>query len=105
MSTVTTPSVLDVLPDLEGLADEAALPELRRLLESSVRHLSPGPWRPAAHELPPGAFGVVVLDGALLRESTLQGRRCSELLGVGDVVTPWVQPSGMVPIEVQWRAL
>jgi CRP/FNR family cyclic AMP-dependent transcriptional regulator len=54
-----------------------------------------------------GAFGLLVLDGMLLRRVTLAERSSAELFGAGDVLRPW-QDDGCVaslPTRTVWRAL
>jgi CRP/FNR family cyclic AMP-dependent transcriptional regulator len=54
-----------------------------------------------------GAFGLLVLDGLLLRRVTLTGRSSVELFGPGDVLRPW-QDDGQLaslPTCTTWRAL
>jgi len=72
-----------------------AIPPGRRALgtaasmASTVR-LSPGSWD-ARHDARLGrdGFGLLVLDGVLLRGLGVDGRFGAELLGPGDLLRPW----------------
>jgi CRP-like cAMP-binding protein len=68
-----------------------------------------GPWEPAARDQPDPAFmGLLVVDGMIARDVELGGRRCSELLGPGDLLRPWDYDEGdmaSVPSESAWSAL
>jgi hypothetical protein len=94
-----------VLPEFGEVVDPPALGLLRRALARRTVPLPTGPWEPDDAPHAADAFGLIVLDGLMLRESVLSGRRCTELLGAGDVATPWVHPAGMLPVEVTWRVL
>jgi hypothetical protein len=73
-------------------------PELRARLAPALRvevvNLRPGTCR--ASDLPraPQTLGLLVLDGLLLRDLTVQERSCAELLGAGDLLRPWPDPDG-----------
>lgn len=55
----------------------------------------------------PGTFGMLVLEGLLLRAMSVATRPSLEVFGPGDVVRPSDQsdPGGVVPVEVTWWAL
>src|SRR3954470_2737823 len=57
--------------------------------------------------IPADAFGVLVLDGLLMRRVEMVGRASGELLGAGDLLRPWQDdgPSSTMPAETYWRAL
>jgi CRP/FNR family transcriptional regulator, cyclic AMP receptor protein len=82
--------LLEAQPDLtEGLeGDELA--DARRHVVARLDNVDAGPWDPAAqYELDPAFFGLLVIDGMIARDVELGGRRCSELLGPGDLLRPW----------------
>jgi CRP-like cAMP-binding protein len=56
---------------------------------------------------PPGAIGLLVLDGLLSRRVRLAGRSTVELLGPGDLVAPWQDDGQLasVPSQASWRVL
>jgi CRP-like cAMP-binding protein len=102
------------------IADEDAplLGTLPSELVEAARHqlvartlwLDPGPWTPLAGDLPrrfDGWLGILVLDGLLVREVEVEGLRCCELLGPGDVLRPWDEDddAGLVHSQTAWRLL
>jgi CRP/FNR family transcriptional regulator, cyclic AMP receptor protein len=106
----TEPGVLllDVDPDLgAGLSDtEFAL--ARRHLRARVRLVDGGPWEPTTGLVPDDHLGLLVLDGALVRDVSVRGRCCAEILGAGDVLRPWDQADAMdssVDHAYRWEAL
>jgi CRP/FNR family transcriptional regulator, cyclic AMP receptor protein len=67
-----------------------------------------GAWQPpvprkAAHT----HFGLLILDGLVLRRLTLGGRKGAELLGEGDLLQPWVKqmPYDTLEAEPAWEVL
>lgn len=99
-------TLLDALPGVAEAVDSEAHDVLRRALLRRTLHLEEGPWdarsvTSAAND----AFGVVVLDGVLLRDSSLGGRHHTEIFGPGDVMTPWTEATSLVPLQVAWRAV
>ena len=57
---------------------------------------------------PSGHFGLLVVDGLLLREVRLLGTSSAELLGHGDILRPWDIDGELdlpVPAEICWTAL
>ena len=101
--------LLEAQPDLgEGLSpqDEA---EARRHVVAVLEDVPAGAWEPrTTHALDPAFMGLLVVDGMLSRDVELGGRRCSELLGPGDVLRPWDYDEGetsSVPAESAWTVL
>jgi CRP/FNR family transcriptional regulator, cyclic AMP receptor protein len=67
--------------------------------------VQPGRW-----EVPHDAssrLGFLMLDGLLARDVVLVGHTCTELLGEGDVLQPWIPSTeeGLVRYHVFWRVL
>ena len=69
-------------------------------------------WRSSGHgwgpSEPEGHFGLLVIEGLLLREIRLLGAYSAELLGHGDLLRPWDidgEFSLPVPAEIRWTAL
>ncbi|MDP8942646.1 MAG: Crp/Fnr family transcriptional regulator [Actinomycetota bacterium] len=101
--------MLDADPDLAHALAPQELAVARRYAVAEVIRLEPGTWRPAedcAGE--PGMLGLLLLDGLLTRDVVLGGRRCTELLGEGDLLRPWDfndAASAAVPSESEWCVL
>jgi CRP/FNR family cyclic AMP-dependent transcriptional regulator len=68
-----------------------------------------GPWDPSKrYAVDPAFFGLLVVDGMIARDVELGGRRCSELLGPGDLLRPWDyddSDTDSVPSESAWNVL
>jgi len=79
--------------------------EARAQLVARVKTLEPGRW-----EVPrdtSGRLGFLMLEGLLARDVVLVGHTCTELLGEGDVIQPWIPSTedGLVRYHVLWRVL
>ncbi len=73
-----------------------------------VIHVPRGPWAPSEElRSPPGALGLLVLEGLLVRRVGLAARFGAELLGEGDLVRPWEGEdlATTLPRSGGWRAL
>jgi CRP-like cAMP-binding protein len=81
--------LLEAQPDLaEGLEGDQ-LADARRHVVALLDKVDQGPWEPSArYTLDPAFFGLLVVDGMIARDVELGGRRCSELLGPGDLLRP-----------------
>ncbi|HET6505427.1 MAG TPA: Crp/Fnr family transcriptional regulator [Baekduia sp.] len=77
--------LLDVEPELAARLREDDRAEARERLRLSRLDLPAGEQWPAPGARRGGAFGVFVLDGLLLEETRIAGRRTQQLLGAGDV--------------------
>jgi CRP/FNR family transcriptional regulator, cyclic AMP receptor protein len=101
--------LLEAQPDLgEGLSpqDEA---DARRHVVAVLEDVPPGTWDPrTTYALDQAFIGLLVIEGTLSRDVELGGRRCSELLGPGDLLRPWDYDEGeatSVPCESAWTVL
>jgi CRP/FNR family cyclic AMP-dependent transcriptional regulator len=56
-------------------------------LTVSCLRLAPGPWQPPAPD--PGAIGLLVLEGVMMRHVEIDSRFGLELLGETDLLRPW----------------
>ena len=56
---------------------------------------------------PSSRLGFLMLDGLLARDVVLVGHTCTELLGEGDVIQPWIPSAddGLVRYHVLWHIL
>ena len=52
-----------------------------------------------------GGFGLLVLDGVLIRRVGVDGRFGAELLAAGDLLRPWQHDgeAGVLPFQMAWR--
>ena len=102
---MTVIALLDADPDLADAIDEAELLHARAALVTPTMDIDAGPWEPEA--LVDGGMGLLVLEGALLREVTAGDVGAMELLGPGDVLVPQADGAvaDFVDAAVQWFAL
>jgi hypothetical protein len=98
-------TLLDVVTEIADLVEPTVVPQLRRYFARATVTMDAGPWDEEIVTAFHGAFGLVVLDGVLARECTIDGRRCTELLVAGDVAAPWVAPDTALPVDVAWRVV
>src|SRR3954471_11647889 len=101
--------LLEAQPDLaDGLSPEEEA-QARRHVVALLDSVEPGPWEPGArYATDPAFFGLLLVDGMISRDIELGGRRCSELLGPGDLLRPWDYDEGdaaSVPSESAWSVL
>ena len=94
-------------PDLlRGLAAKAE--EVARRIAVPLLVVEPGPCAFPVDEAGISRhFGLLVLEGVLIRRVTLGGSTGAELLGRGDLLQPWVfQPPQVMPaLESSWEVL
>ena len=100
-----TVSLLDVDPDLTAGVPEEDIALARRTLVRPRYEIPKGRWSPEllrAHDH--GAFAVLVVDGAILRQLDLVDRHCMQVFGPGDVLQ---SPADATTFEcpVSWTAL
>ena len=102
--------VLDEDPDLAGDLDGWRLEEARRRCLAAEVVLEEGDWAPeedAEVDRARGGYGLLVLDGLLVRRVGAPARYAAELLGPGDLLRPW-QGDGediMFPFDVKFTVL
>jgi hypothetical protein len=70
-----------------------------------VKTIEPGRWE-VPHDTS-SRLGFLMLDGLLARDVVLVGTTCTELLGEGDVIQPWIPSTddGLVRYHVLWHVL
>ena len=92
-------------PELGLRVPATQIAEARKQLVARVKTLDPGRW-----EVPrdtTSRLGFLMLDGLLARDVVLVGHTCTELLGEGDVIQPWIPSTddGLVRYRVLWHVL
>ena len=98
-------SVLEVDRDLTDDLDPAHVAPATRNAVARAVVLQPGEWNPWEWvEHVEGHLGLLVLDGVLMRDVTLLGRRSVELVGSEDLLRPWddAERHLSVPHSVAW---
>jgi CRP/FNR family transcriptional regulator, cyclic AMP receptor protein len=89
--------VIDEDPDLGALLDEERLVAARRSVRAREVLLERGPWN-FFPEPRPGDLGSLILDGFVLVTVGIPRREHHELLGPGDVVSPWIEDDGAMSV-------
>lgn len=96
-------SVLEADPELGQLLTAAELAGARQSARASVLALPGGEWREVTAIPAPGGFGLLVLQGLLLRSTTLLGRTSMELIGREDLIRPWEETDiASLSLETRW---
>ncbi len=97
-------SLLDVDPELTaGIGDDVEL--ARRVLTRPRYDIPEGTWSPellCGHDS--GAFGILLIEGAAVRQLDLVDRHSTWILGPGDVLQP-ATDAGLIDCPVSWTAL
>jgi hypothetical protein len=99
-------SLLDLDPDLGRLLGPERSRQAQRDLEVPLLQSNPGVWRPEAWLSPaPGAPGLLIVSGVVVRAFSVHGSTSAELLGDGDLIRTWAdQDLGEVD-SPRWSAL
>lgn len=94
-------------PLLEDSDLGAAAPSEAARRTAAVATVEPGSWAPADVSGRDGGFGLLILDGLLMREVVVAGRDAAKLLGPGELVMPRAETEEIaaLPSEVRWTAL
>lgn len=99
---------LDADPDLlEGL-DEGATAEARARGRAPAETVEPGEWVPKADEFGcASGFGLLMIEGFVVRRVALGERWCVELLGPGTLLQPWLDDGeyAVSPFEASFNVL
>lgn len=103
------PRTVNVFQEAPELLDAVGVPigELAHV-RVPLLEVDRGPWRPPVPRAGVQAhFGMLLLDGLVLRRLTLSGRTGAELLGAGDLLQPWVRqpPYDVLAAEPGWEVL
>jgi hypothetical protein len=100
--------VFDHDPELLVGLDGRTAAHLRQRLVARRRMAEPGSWRYELAEAEAvGHFGLLVVDGLLVRTVSLGQRESSEVVGPGDLIRPWEgdDPRLSVSSCSEWRVL
>lgn len=100
-------AILDVDPDLrEGLSDEQ-LAAARATAYASSRCFPRGNWRAPTELDRVGSLGLLVLKGFVVRNLAVAEYTCTELLGPGDVLQPWLptEHEQAIGVRVEWTVV
>jgi CRP/FNR family cyclic AMP-dependent transcriptional regulator len=99
-------SVLDVDAGLAELVPQSHRQDARRATAAAIIGLPPGPWkeeRASAHSR--GGYGLLMIDGLMIRRADIDGRVGAELLGAGDLLRPWQREGDLLGVHWTWRAV
>jgi CRP/FNR family cyclic AMP-dependent transcriptional regulator len=102
-------TVLDIDPDLAGRIPEGRLEAARAASVASLVSVPAGEWDATADaDYARGGYGLLILEGLIVRRVGFDGRFGAELLGAGDIVRPWESDGnagGSLPFETTWRVM
>ena len=100
--------LLNVDPDLARELDPGRAREAGHRLYARSIEFPRGRWTPD-HRLLEGTrpIGLLLLDGLLVRETTVADHPSAELLGPGDVLRAWDDPEHeeLLPRTIEWTAM
>jgi CRP/FNR family transcriptional regulator, cyclic AMP receptor protein len=101
------PPISFILDDDPELAQGLCLRERRAataLFQAEVISVNRPRWQPPDYE-PTTTYGLLVLDGLMGRRVRIGNAVATELLGSGDILRPWDEPSlwEIIPPELDWR--
>ena len=92
--------------ELAAAVPDAARPTAQRLVVVPSLTLDAGAWTPDLRGANDDeAFGLLVLEGRILREVCVGDRRSGALFGAGDVLRPSDPSESMVPHRVEWTVV
>ena len=98
-------SVLDADAGLAELIPPPRRTQARQATAAATIEVFAGSWRqPREPDRVRGGYGLLLLEGLIIRRAGLEGRYGAELLGPGDLVRPW-QRDGVLPVDWTWRAV
>jgi CRP/FNR family cyclic AMP-dependent transcriptional regulator len=98
--------VLDEDRSLGEVVPPGALERARRASVAAVMSRPTGSWAASRDsEIAHGGFGLLVLDGVLIRRVGVGGRFGAELLAAGDLLRPWQHDgaAGVLAFEMAWQ--
>lgn len=101
---MTTIALLDADLDLADVVEAEDMGHARSSLVARIVDLPSGPWHPIEYA---DCVGLLVIEGALLREVVAGDAAAMELLGPGDVLVPDADDSvgTFVDVQLAWSAV
>jgi hypothetical protein len=103
-----TIALIDVDPQLGAELADDQREVARRALIAATSTIATGSWEePPAGYGPGNAYGVLVVDGFMLRTVTIGERTTAQLFGPGDIMQSWPGEDlpSPVSVEVTWAAV
>jgi CRP/FNR family cyclic AMP-dependent transcriptional regulator len=100
--------LLNVDPDLARELDPRRAREAAQRLYARAIEIPRGRWVPNLDVLDgTRAIGLLIVDGLLIREATVDDHPSAELLGPGDVLRAWddADYEELLPRTIEWSAL
>jgi CRP-like cAMP-binding protein len=102
-------AVLEADPDLGRGLDGPRLASARREARAATLSVTRGPWDPA-EDAPAQrqGFGLLIIDGVLVRRIGPRRRGGAELLGPGDLIRPWdadADGGSLTSLPTTWRVI
>jgi CRP/FNR family cyclic AMP-dependent transcriptional regulator len=99
-------SVLDVDADLAELIPGDRLAAARRATTAAGLRVPTAGWQDARRiDRAHGGYGLLLIEGLMIRRVGIEGRYAAELLGPGDLLRPWQRDGGALPSEWSWRTV
>jgi CRP/FNR family cyclic AMP-dependent transcriptional regulator len=98
--------ILEEDPELAEGLQPAAQRAVMQAFRAPVMFVEAPRWNPPQLD-PATTYGLLLLDGLLLRRAQVGRAVASELLGSGDVLRPWQEPftlDSVAPV-IEWRVL
>lgn len=95
---------LELDEDLTAALSQDAAAVATELCTAPVVTVRRGRWRPHTELASPSSFGLLLLDGLVLRRVVVDHRHSVEPPGPGDLLRPWTTHVETVNATVEWRA-
>ena len=96
-------SVLDVDPALAELVPAEQRAQARQATGASTIQYPAGTWQqPITLDQIRNGYGLLLLDGIILRRAGIDGRHAAELLGPGDLLRPVQYDNHDATLDVEW---
>lgn len=109
MEQLGTVYLLDEDPALLHHVPERYQAAARRAAAAPAYRVPAGTWQPdvLAEQQGDSPFGLLVLDGLLLRDVVVAHTTCGELVGAHDLLRPWddFRARAPMPLEIEWKVL